>query len=74
MTAILERYGLGNLNPEERREVAKALLNGLPEIGPEDEWEDWEVELIRERIAASDANPNGGITLAELKKEWADVP
>lgn len=71
MTAILERYGLDRLNDDERRAVMDALKRSLPEAEQDDEWEDWEIELIRERIAASDANPNGGILLSDLKRQGA---
>jgi hypothetical protein len=71
MTAILERYGLDKLSDDEKRFVASALIDTLDPPMPDDEIPEWHWEIIRERLAEADANPDQGILWSDLKKKWA---
>jgi hypothetical protein len=75
---LLERYGLENLNIEEKSELAESLefsvliSENFDVDGDEDDIAPWHLDLINERIADADANPGEGILWSDLKKKWED--
>ena len=62
MPVTLEQFGLERLSAEERLELIDQLWDSLSISNrPEPPLREWQRKLLEERIAAADADPDGGI-------------
>ncbi len=70
----LESLGIDRMTVSERLHLMEAIWDSIPDASEELELPDWQGEELERRIAAADADPNGGITWEELKTRLEDRP
>jgi putative addiction module component (TIGR02574 family) len=63
MPELMTRYGLDKLSDDEKRQLIGEIEESLP---PDEEWDEWEKELITKRLDDMEKNPDAWVP-------WEDV-
>lgn len=67
MTATLAEYGLEQLTSEQRLALIGAIWDSLPNTTTDIPLTDWQRDILKDRIAAADANPGRGSSWEDVK-------